>query len=194
MAFCGKCGQKVEEGVKFCPACGAPLQANADQPALQPVAQPARTEEQESLSQAAATDALSSTLGKLNSTTDSTAEFEKKDIEQNKVMAILAYFGILVFIPILAAKESKFARYHANQGLILFIVLISWSIADYILTSLLRAILWRGMGLWEIYSLCGTILNLVYFVFTILAIIGIVNALNGKAKELPIIGKYKILK
>lgn len=194
MAFCGKCGQKVEEGVKFCPACGAPLQANADQPAPQPVAQPARTEEQESLSQAAATDALSSTLGKLNSTTDSTAEFEKKDIEQNKVMAILAYFGILVFIPILAAKESKFARYHANQGLILFIVLIGWSIADYILTSLLRAILWRGMGLWEIYSLCGTILNLVYFVFTILAIIGIVNALNGKAKELPIVGKYKILK
>lgn len=109
-------------------------------------------------------------------------------------MAILAYFGILVFIPILAAKESKFARYHANQGLILFMALVGWSIADYILTAILRTLLWRGMGLWEIYSLCGTILNLVYFVFTILAIIGIVNALNGKAKELPVIGKYKILK
>lgn len=201
MAFCGKCGQKVEEGVKFCPACGIPLQVNTDQsvnePSPQPVAQPpvqsVQTEEQETQDQAAA-DALSSKLGKLNDTTDNTAEFEKKDIEGNKVMAILAYFGILVFIPILAAKESKFARYHANQGLILFMALIGWSIADYILTALLRALLWRGMGLWEIYSLCGTILNLVYFVFTILAIIGIVNALNGKAKELPVIGKYKILK
>ena len=24
MAFCGKCGQQVNDGVKFCPACGAP--------------------------------------------------------------------------------------------------------------------------------------------------------------------------
>ncbi|MBD9094049.1 MAG: zinc ribbon domain-containing protein, partial [Bacteroides oleiciplenus] len=157
--------------------------------------QSVQTEEQETLDQATASaDALGSKLGKLNNTTDNTAEFEKKDIEENKVMAILAYFGILVFIPILAAKESKFARYHANQGLILFMALVGWSIADYILTAILRTLLWRGMGLWEIYSLCGTILNLVYFVFTILAIIGIVNALNGKAKELPVIGKYKILK
>ena len=22
MAFCGKCGQQVNDGVKFCPACG----------------------------------------------------------------------------------------------------------------------------------------------------------------------------
>ncbi len=203
MAFCGKCGQKVEEGVKFCPACGIPLQVNTDQSAYEPSPQPVaqrpvqsvQTEEQETLDQATASaDALGSKLGKLNNTTDNTAEFEKKDIEENKVMAILAYFGILVFIPILAAKESKFARYHANQGLILFMALVGWSIADYILTAILRTLLWRGMGLWEIYSLCGTILNLVYFVFTIFAIIGIVNALNGKAKELPVIGKYKILK
>ena len=31
----------------------------------------------------------------------------------------------------------------------------------------------------------GTILSLGYIVFTVLAVIGIVNALNGKAKELP---------
>jgi len=33
--------------------------------------------------------------------------------------------------------------------------------------------------------LLGTILSLVYIVFTVLAVIGIVDALNGKAKELP---------
>lgn len=207
MAFCGKCGCKVEEGVKFCPACGAPLQVNtaqtmnepSPQPAAQhtaqPAAQPVQTEEQVAQAQAtAAADALGRKLGKLNDTVDSTAEFSKADIEQNKVMAILSYFGFLVIIPILAAKESKFARYHANQGLILFIAMIGWSIADYILTAILRALLWRSMGLWEIYSLCSTVLNLVYIVFTVLAVIGIVNALNGKAKELPVIGKYKILR
>ena len=43
-------------------------------------------------------------------------------------MAVLAYFGILVLIPILAAKESKFARFHANQGLILLITGVAYSI------------------------------------------------------------------
>lgn len=203
MAFCGKCGQKVEEGVKFCPACGAPLQINAAQPANEtvqnPVPQPApqtvQTEGQEATVKAtAAADALGNKLGNLNNTTDSTADFDKADIEQNKVMAILSYFGILVLIPIFAVKESRFARYHANQGLVLFIALFGWWIVDYILTMLLRSLLWRGLGLWEIYSLCGTVLNLVYIVFTVLAVIGIINALNGKAKELPVIGKYKILK
>lgn len=52
----------------------------------------------------------------LNNTSDMTSQFDPRDIQNNKVMAILAYFGILVLIPIFAAKESKFARFHANQG------------------------------------------------------------------------------
>jgi len=32
----------------------------------------------------------------------------KKDAEDNKIMGILAYLGILVLVPILAAKESPF--------------------------------------------------------------------------------------
>ena len=43
------------------------------------------------------------------------------DFEKNKIFAILAYLGILVLIPILAAKDSPFAKYHANQGLVLLI-------------------------------------------------------------------------
>ena len=27
MAFCGKCGQQVNDGIKICPACGAPIAA-----------------------------------------------------------------------------------------------------------------------------------------------------------------------
>ena len=36
---------------------------------------------------------------------------DPQDVQANKVMAILAYFGLLVFVPLFAAKESRFARY-----------------------------------------------------------------------------------
>ena len=102
-------------------------------------------------------------------------------------MAILAYFGPLVLIPIFAAKQSKFARYHSNQGLVLLIASILYGIAYNILSSIILAISWR---LYFIVSIIG----LVSIVITILAIIGIINAATGKAKELPLIGKFKILK
>ncbi len=138
------------------------------------------------------TDNSENKLSKLNDTADITAEFDPKDIEQNKVMALLSYLGILVLVPLFAAKESKFARFHAGQGLNLLIALVAWEIVHRVLMAVFRAILLPDA--WRIYSLLGTILSLVYIVFTILAIIGIVNALNGKAKELPVVGKYKLLK
>lgn len=111
----------------------------------------------------------------------------KQDVEQNKVMAILAYFGILVLVPLLAAKESKFARFHANQGLILCIASIAYWVAYSILSSIILSISW---SLYFIVSILG----FASIVFLVLAVIGIVNAANGQEKELPVIGKYRIIK
>ncbi len=122
-------------------------------------------------------------LNNLNNTADHTSEFDPQDIEQNKVMGILAYLGILVLVPILAAKDSKFARYHANQGLVLCIAEIVVSIIGSILANI-PVIGW-------ILSLLCWLINIALF---ILAIIGIVNAVNGRAKDLPIIGNIRILK
>lgn len=180
MAFCKKCGQQLTEDVKFCSGCGESVEIII-------------TEQPTQASKEASND-FGIKLGNLNNTADSTTDFDKTDIEQNKVMAILSYLGILVLVPILAAKDSKFARFHANQGLILCIAWIAWIIVDSILTAVFRAIFWSGLGSWTLYSLFALLLNLVHIVFTVLAIIGIINALNGKAKELPVIGKYKILK
>ena len=194
MAFCGKCGQQVNEGVRFCPACGSPMQIVAAEPNRQQTPPPVQPTDAESMAKATATaDALSDKLSGMNKTADLTDQFDKADVEQNKVMAILAYFGILVLIPILAAKDSKFARFHANQGLLLCIAMFGWIIADSVLTALLRAILWRDWA-YGASTLFAVRLNLVYIVFTVLAVIGIINALNGRAKELPIIGKYRLLK
>ncbi|MBO4422926.1 MAG: hypothetical protein J5879_05775 [Clostridia bacterium] len=101
---------------------------------------------------------------------DHTSEFEEQDITKNKAMAILAYFDILVLIPIFAAKDSKFARFHSNLGLILFF-------ADIICM---------------IIPIIGWIALIAVLVFHV---IGIINAAKGEAKNLPLIPEnWKIIK
>ena len=117
----------------------------------------------------------------------------QSDAEQNKGMAILAY--ILFFIPLLAGahKTSEFVKYHTNQGIVLTIFYIGYAIVSGILTAILTALL-IASGSYGLLALIGTILGLLWFVPLILCIIGIVNAVQGKMKPLPIIGKFTILK
>ena len=113
-------------------------------------------------------------------TPDTTAEFDQSDIQQNKVMAVLAYFGLLFLVPLLAAKESKYAKFHTNQGLVLWIA----GLIAGVVSSILAVIPVVG-------AILGALISLVMFA---LMIIGIINAATGKAKELPVIGKIKLLK
>lgn len=159
MAFCSKCGAQVEDNENFCPKCGASVGAsNGTQDSKQ----------------ASATDKVNDAWAKFNNTADSTANYDKTDIENNKVMAILAYIGILVLIPLFAAKGSKFARFHTNQGLILFAIELICSVLSWI----------------PIIKIVTGIIGVVTFLF---AILGIVNVCNGKVKELPIIGGIRFL-
>ena len=111
------------------------------------------------------------------------------DAQQNKVMGILAYLSWLVLVPLLAAKESPFARYHTNQGLALAIVEIAWWILSAILTAIAGAS--YSLGLIAIVGVISWILGTIFLVFSI---IGIVNAAKGEMKPLPLIGGIKILK
>ncbi len=130
----------------------------------------------------------------LNETVDATAQYDKQDIEQNKVVSLFAYLGILILIPVFAAKESKFARFHINQGLVLLIASFAWGIVYGILTTVLGMILLHGGAGVMIFTVVNIILGLLSLIFLVLVIIGIINAVSGKAKELPIIGKVRILK
>lgn len=113
----------------------------------------------------------------------------QSDAQQNKVMGILAYLSWLVIVPLLAAKESPFARYHTNQGLVLAIVEIAWWILSAILTAIATAA--YSLGFLAVIGVISWILGIVFLVFSIL---GIVNAAKGEMKPLPIIGGIKILK
>ena len=115
----------------------------------------------------------------------STEDFDAEDIKQNKTMAGLAY--ILFFIPLIACKDSKFGRFHANQGLLLLILSIVGYVGISIVTTILATITWRLFGFISLlYSVYGL------FILA-LALFGLINGLNGKAKELPIIGKFRII-
>ena len=103
-------------------------------------------------------------------------------------MAVLAYFGILVLIPILAAKESKFARFHANQGLILLITGVAYSIFVQVVIKIVSFISYVLTGI------VGIALDLAWLLLLVLAIIGIINAVKGEFKQLPLIGQFQILK
>ena len=182
MSYCSKCGTPIAEGSKFCPSCGTPAGGTAAPENRQPSPEETNPVHQPpggNPSPGSPESKLSAALA----TPDATAAFDPRDIEQNKVMAVLAYLGILV----LGAKESKFARYHANQGLLLCIAAILYGVAYTVLSTLVLAISWR---LYFVVSLLG----LVGVLFLVLAVIGIINAANGRAKELPLIGKFRILK
>lgn len=100
---------------------------------------------------------------------------EAADIEQNKVMGILAYLGILFLVPLLAAPNSRFAKYHANQGLILFIFGMAGAVV----------LLVPFLG-WII----GGVIWVAHIVFIIM---GIINAAGGKMVPLPLIGQFKLI-
>lgn len=100
----------------------------------------------------------------------------KNEIGNNKWIAVGAYF--IFFLPLLLAKDSRFGKFHANQGLNLLLLVISVNVIGGIIPVI---------G-WFIILPIGGILCLIF------AIMGIINAINGVTKELPLIGKVKLIK
>jgi uncharacterized membrane protein len=108
---------------------------------------------------------------KTNAETEQVSETPKK-AEDNKLMGILSYIGVLCLIPLLTKKDNEFVFFHAKQGVVLFIAEV--------ITAFVAAIPFLG---WVIALLASLL-------WIILSIVGIVNVLGDKTKELPILGKY----
>lgn len=90
----------------------------------------------------------------------------------NTGMAIIAYIFFLVIIPLITNKDDQFVKFHSKQGLAL---LITWVIANF---------------LWFFPFLGTFAASILSFGCIILMITGIINAANGRTKELPIIGQF----
>lgn len=93
-----------------------------------------------------------------------------EDIEKNKTMAVLAW--IIFFIPLLTdAKDSPYAKFHANQSLLVTIMYLVAGVTSFLLIGFL-----------------------IYPVALVFWIMGIISASKGEMKRLPLIGNIDIIK
>lgn len=110
--------------------------------------------------------------------TDHTAEFDPKDISDNKVIAMCPYlfsvFGVL--IAQISSKDSPYVAFHVRQAIKIWIC--------FILSIFMMYIPILG---WIAAPVCVLIL-------TVVLIISFFSVCSGKAKEVPIISGLKFLK
>jgi len=109
-------------------------------------------------------------------------EYTKEDIENNKVLSLFSYISFLFIIPLIACSNSKYAKFHVNQGIML-------CITNVVFEAILKAL--KVLELSFAYDIADAIVNIGLTVFMV---IGIVNAVTGKAKKLPVIGNFTIIK
>lgn len=99
--------------------------------------------------------------------------FDKKDIDDNKIIACLSYVGILFLIPLLAKKDSKFCQEHAKQGLTFFIAGII-------------------LGVISMVPLIGWLVGFFgWIVMLVIGLVAIIKTLQGQFWEIPVIGAYR---
>lgn len=146
MKTCPNCQQQMDDNLAFCMNCGTQLPAG--QPAPAPIPQPAPAPAP------AMTPPPTSPYanqvppqngpygnvppvqnGPVFDPYDHTAEFDTKDISDNKVISMLAYLmgAIGIVIALLAANSSPYAAFHVRQALKFTVVNILLGIAAAVL-------------------------------------------------------------
>ena len=124
---------------------------------------------------------------------------------KSKVLACLSYLGILVLIPLIAAKDDEFVQFHVRQGakLTIFGIIILSAVRVVYMIFAISGLFFGAMFYqyieeyiqivfavgFFIVAVFGIISTIIGIIFLVLCILGIVNACRGLATPLPIIGK-----
>jgi uncharacterized membrane protein len=95
--------------------------------------------------------------------------------EQDKIMLVLAYLGLLSLVPLLAVKDSEYVKWHARQGLALFILWFGAMAALWVLTMI------PFLGI--LFFLTNILMNLGMIA---LVVIGIVKAFGPERWKIPL--------
>jgi uncharacterized membrane protein len=114
---------------------------------------------------------------------------EEKKMDEGRVMGVLSYLSVLCLIPLLfTKKDNDFVYSHAKQGLVLFCLESMVYVISRIVAGIGIQISFNvGGGTISILSL---IFNLINIGLLVLSILGIINVMQNKKKELPWIGKF----
>lgn len=108
-------------------------------------------------------------------------DFTQEDLEKNRTMAALGY--IVFFVPLIRCRDSKAARYCANQGLILLVLMILVSILFNIF-AIVPLIGW-------LFRLMGALVSFALFCIGIVCFAMMMT--DGKVTELPYVGGFRLL-
>ena len=162
MKFCTKCGTQCDDMANCCHKCGAPFAAAAPMGAQQ----------------AAPMGAPMVAPMPYVDPHDHTAEFDPKDISENKVVAMLCYLlgTIGIIIACLLSTDSKYVKFHVKACLKITVVE----------AILLFANIIPFLG-WLFWGVCTIICAVV-------RIIAFFQICSGKAKDPAIIGNFGFLK
>lgn len=121
---------------------------------------------------------LAAKFQSLNNTTDTTDEYDLEDIQKNKLKAALCYLSIFIVVPVFTAKDSRFVRFHISQGMTILTIDLALNLISKLVSS---------------FGIISFIIDIAHIVLFALMVIGIMNVIKGRAKELPLVGKIKLI-
>ncbi|MCQ4022697.1 MULTISPECIES: zinc ribbon domain-containing protein [unclassified Ruminococcus] len=206
MLICPKCGTELNDGVVYCSKCGTNVthQSQPNGAAQNNTAQqnPFQNSAQQNYNgttsdkfKAGVNSAVNKTKTFFFNTADETSMQDVSDVQENKILALVSYLGYFFFIPMIVKPYSRYLRFHGNQGLTLCLYLVAVSILNTVLTSIIGIAGYSGIGALIAVTIINSIISIIlYGSFVLLAAIGIYNAVKGFARELPVIGKIRILR
>lgn len=199
MFICPKCGTELNDGVVFCSKCGTnvthqtpPTGVNQGQGTYQQTNYSGKTGDKV---KSGFNKAVNKTKTFFFDTADESSMQDAQDVQENKILALVSYLGYFFFVPMIVKPYSRYLRFHGNQGLTLCLYLVAISIVNLILTSLIGLGGMAGMGAYIAVSIINMIISIIFYgSWLLLAAIGIYNAVKGYARELPVIGKIRLLR
>ena len=114
-------------------------------------------------------------------------------------MGILSYVPVTFFVPLVTGthKTSPFVKFHVNQGTIVAIGALALWVISIILSAVIRVprVSWYGLGYGYVTpGWLTAILTILSLAVLVPSVMGILNVIGAKMKELPIIGKFRIIK
>ena len=191
--FCGKCGTTLDDSIMFCTSCGtevtAPPAAVPQTPPIAPPDQPVQMPYQ----QAPPPYQQAPPPYQQGAPYQQGPQVPQSDEQQNKWSAMAAY--LLFCVPLFTAPNSRFGRFHANQGLILNILMVLVGALHGIFSAVLKQTV---TNYWYIYQRTHPIVHVIFGILWLgtvgLMALGMMNASKGTYKQLPVIGKFTLLK
>ena len=106
-------------------------------------------------------------------------DYTEKEKSEGMFFGILSYISVLCLIPYLLEDKNNFVKFHAKQGLNLFLLEVIVGVSASILVFLL---LFLGFAI-------VLVRNIIECIFLVVSIMGIIDVATGKARELPIVNK-----